>query len=220
MLIAVNLSLIGGFLDAYTYVLKGGVFANAQTGNVVLLSLSLLRHGEADIMKYLLPVIFFCCGILFAEAIRTMKILQIRNRKSISVLAVEALIIVLIFLGTDRLSNFVVTCLISFLAALQVRTFNKIYGSNFASTMVTGNLRTTMESLFSFITTRDRKAGFKVLIYLGVIISFGCGACLGAVCSSRFQEPAILICLFFLLFTLVLILIQGNPDRENASGNQ
>jgi uncharacterized protein DUF1275 len=27
----------GGFLDAYTFVGRGGVFANAQTGNIVLL---------------------------------------------------------------------------------------------------------------------------------------------------------------------------------------
>jgi hypothetical protein len=31
------LACAGGFLDAYTFVGRGGVFANAQTGNIVLL---------------------------------------------------------------------------------------------------------------------------------------------------------------------------------------
>ena len=31
-----------GFLDAFTYVAHGGVFANAQTGNVVLAGISLV----------------------------------------------------------------------------------------------------------------------------------------------------------------------------------
>ena len=38
LLLAVLLSLSGGFQDAYTYVLRGNVFANAQTGNVVFMS--------------------------------------------------------------------------------------------------------------------------------------------------------------------------------------
>ena len=32
--IGVLLALTGGFLDAYTYVSRGGVFANAQTGSI------------------------------------------------------------------------------------------------------------------------------------------------------------------------------------------
>ena len=40
-LIAMLLAIVGGFLDAYTYVARGGVFANAQTGNIVLFGLHL-----------------------------------------------------------------------------------------------------------------------------------------------------------------------------------
>ena len=34
------LTVVGGFLDTYTYLSRGGVFANAQTGNIVLLALT------------------------------------------------------------------------------------------------------------------------------------------------------------------------------------
>ena len=30
------LAIVGGFLDAYSYLMRGHVFANAQTGNIVL----------------------------------------------------------------------------------------------------------------------------------------------------------------------------------------
>lgn len=40
---AVFVTLSGGFQDAYTYISRGQVFANAQTGNIVLLSAALLR---------------------------------------------------------------------------------------------------------------------------------------------------------------------------------
>ena len=39
--VAMLLALAGGFLDAYTYVTRGGVFANAQTGNIVLFGINL-----------------------------------------------------------------------------------------------------------------------------------------------------------------------------------
>ena len=35
------LAIVGGFLDAYTFVGRGGVFCNAQTGNIVLLGVYL-----------------------------------------------------------------------------------------------------------------------------------------------------------------------------------
>ena len=34
--LATILALTGGFMDAYSYLMRGGVFANAETGNIVL----------------------------------------------------------------------------------------------------------------------------------------------------------------------------------------
>ena len=36
-LVCIILASVGGFLEAFTYLLKGGVFCNAQTGNFALL---------------------------------------------------------------------------------------------------------------------------------------------------------------------------------------
>ena len=44
-LTAVFLSLSGGLQDAYTYVYRDKVFANAQTGNIVLLSQSIYERS-------------------------------------------------------------------------------------------------------------------------------------------------------------------------------
>ena len=38
-IVGVLLAIAGGFLDVYTYISRGGVFANAQTGNIVLLGI-------------------------------------------------------------------------------------------------------------------------------------------------------------------------------------
>ena len=37
--ICIMLASVGGFLEAFTYLLKGGVFCNAQTGNFAMLAI-------------------------------------------------------------------------------------------------------------------------------------------------------------------------------------
>ena len=39
--VAVFLAFSGGVMDAYSYLVRGGVFANAQTGNLLLLGINL-----------------------------------------------------------------------------------------------------------------------------------------------------------------------------------
>lgn len=46
---ALFIILSGGFQDAYTYISRGGVFANAQTGNIVLMSSAMF---DGDVLKF------------------------------------------------------------------------------------------------------------------------------------------------------------------------
>ena len=64
---AIFLTLSGGFQDAYTYLCRGKVFANAQTGNIVLMSTHFFEGEFGLILHYLIPVISFIFGICVAE---------------------------------------------------------------------------------------------------------------------------------------------------------
>ena len=46
--IGIFLTMAGGFMDAYSYICRGKVFANAQTGNIVLLGQSLAEANYYD----------------------------------------------------------------------------------------------------------------------------------------------------------------------------
>ena len=61
--------LSGGFQDAYTYFCRGEVFANAQTGNIVLMSTAFFRSEWGTVLKYLIPVCSFLIGTAVAELI-------------------------------------------------------------------------------------------------------------------------------------------------------
>ena len=69
-LTAVFLSLSGGLQDAYTYLFRGKVFANAQTGNIVLLSANIMDGQWDKVLHYLVPLCAFALGVLVAEKMR------------------------------------------------------------------------------------------------------------------------------------------------------
>ena len=49
------LAVSGGLQDAYTYFTRDGVFSNAQTGNVVLMSERFMNGEWAAGLHYLIP---------------------------------------------------------------------------------------------------------------------------------------------------------------------
>ena len=54
--VGILLALAGGFMDAYSYMARGHVFANAQTGNILLFAVAISEGRSADSLRYLLPV--------------------------------------------------------------------------------------------------------------------------------------------------------------------
>ena len=68
-LTAAFLSISGGLQDAYTYICRGEVFANAQTGNIVLLSQCIANRDLELSIHYIVPLLFFAVGIAVAEII-------------------------------------------------------------------------------------------------------------------------------------------------------
>ena len=61
-LTAAFLSISGGLQDAYTYLFRGKVFANAQTGNIVLLSACVVDRNWYQAALYLIPLLLAILG--------------------------------------------------------------------------------------------------------------------------------------------------------------
>ena len=178
LLTAAFLSVSGGLQDAYTYVFRGKVFANAQTGNIVLLSKCVVERNWHLAIHYLVPLLFFALGVIVAESIRMkyQKIQKIHWRQLI--LIIEILLLFMVgFLPTkwDLIAN----AMVSFSCAMQVQTFRKVNGYAFASTMCIGNIRSGMESLCAYKKTHDKDILYKSLCYISIIIMFAFGAGLG-----------------------------------------
>ena len=64
MRLGILLALSGGLMDAYSYLFRGEVFANAQTGNILLCSVALSQGEWGVAVQYAFPVLAFGLGIL------------------------------------------------------------------------------------------------------------------------------------------------------------
>lgn len=57
LLLGAMLAMAGGFFDAYTYLCRGKVFANAQTGNIVLFGANIAEGNWLRAAEYFLPIL-------------------------------------------------------------------------------------------------------------------------------------------------------------------
>lgn len=78
-------------MDAYSYIGRGEVFANAQTGNMLLLGVHLSEGNIPAAIRYLCPVLAFTFGIALADIVRNSGIGSHLHWRQISVVA-EAII--------------------------------------------------------------------------------------------------------------------------------
>lgn len=178
------LSFSGGLQDAYTYNMRNGVFANAQTGNVVLMSQNFMQGNWYKGLHYMIPLVSFAAGIFLAERIES----RFKNSTKIHwrqiILVIE--FILLLAVGFMPASfNMVANVLVSFSCAMQVQTFRKVHGYGYASTMCIGNLRSGTESLSHYIRTKEKESLRKALHFFGIILIFAIGAGIGGVISGR-----------------------------------
>ena len=131
---AVFIILSGGFQDAYTYCCRGGVFANAQTGNIVLMSSALFRGDWGAVVKYLVPVLSFLLGIAVAELVHV----HYRRQEKIhwrQIVLIEEIILLFIVGFIPEYLDPLANALVSFVCALQVQTFHKIHGQPYGITV-------------------------------------------------------------------------------------
>lgn len=206
------LSASGGLQDAYTYIGRGKVFANAQTGNIVLMSQAAFNGDLSRVLHYLIPLLSFALGVAAAEVIH----IRYREAKHLHWRQLVLLVEILLLFGVGFIPNtldLAANALVSFACAMQVQAFRKVHGYPFASTMCIGNMRSGMESLVVYFHLQDKKVLHKALHYFGVILLFAIGAGVGAHCVSVFGNKTIWFSCALLLVSLCFMFIQ---DEEEA----
>ena len=213
MILGVVLTLAGGFQDAYFYNCRGQVFANAQTGNIVLLGQNIASGNFQNALHYLFPLLAFLAGVYLSEWVRELcKSFQKLHWRQI-VLAFEIVMLAIAGLLPQSL-NVVSNVLMSFACAMQVDSFRKFRGIPCATTMCIGNMRSGTELLCRYHITKDPELKRKSLHYYFIILVFAIGAAIGAVASQKFGNPAIWIAAGLMLLGFILMFVKEEIQGE------
>ena len=193
--------LSGGLQDAYTYCCRDKVFANAQTGNIVLMSTHLFAGDWAGVFRYFVPLISFMAGIFVAECVhRRYKCMEKVHWRQLIILAEIVLLFFVGFLPQEV--NTFANALVSFVCAMQVQTFRKVRGTAYASTMC-----------IVYFHTHDREVLKKALTYFGVIGIFAVGAGLGSVLTARFAEKGIWVSCLLLAVSFLMMFVREEEKK-------
>ena len=205
--VMILLNLSGGTQDACSYFLRDHVFANAQTGNIVLMGCYLISEDLRNSIRYFLPVAFFALGVLMACLIHS----RFRHTGKIHwrhlVLTLEIILLFIVGFIPGQL-NWLANGLTSFACAMQVQSFRTVRGSAYASTMCIGNMRSGMEALSAYIRTHDRNVLGKALRYWEIIFLFAVGAGIGGQFVVLFGAHTIWFSCLLLLVSFCLMFIR------------
>ena len=199
--IACLLSLSGGFLDAFTYIGHGGVFANAMTANVVLLG---VKAGTGDVsgaLTHAPPLFAFLAGVFIAQAIRLPRFGA--RWPALSSLLFEIVALTLIAFLPRRFPDIWIVLSISFVAALQNSSFTRVRAWSYNSVVTTGNLRRFAELLFTGAVPRpDPEVLEQSGVFCAICLSFLAGTLIGGLTTGWLHNGALAIPIVMMAFVL------------------
>ena len=175
--VAIPLALAGGVMDAYSYLVRDHVFANAQTGNMLLFGIHLAAGRWIECLHYGVPVACFAAGIALCHSIKIFAKEEHLHWRQLA-LVVEAAFLVIVSLIPEGRSLWA-NGLTSFACGIQVQAFRKFHGHPLATTMCIGNLRSGTQSIVSWFSGGDEASLRAGALSYFVIFCFVVGAVIG-----------------------------------------
>ncbi len=181
---------VGGALDSWVYLAHGHVFANAQTGNVVLMMIATAGGNFAQAGSHLISLAAFIAGVFISrQAGSVLKRMSLDSRDIR--LAVEAVLLVALGFAASRLSDLAVTACVGFVAGLQITSLSHIGAWSFNTGMTTGNLRGAVSALSKALTGAQEERA-HALVMGALCVAFATGALIGAWLTPRLGNLTLL----------------------------
>ena len=191
LLVACLLSMSGGFIDAFTWLSLGGVFANSQTGNVVFLGVYAASGQWLQALHHVPPILAFVAGAWVATTVRA----------PLLCLAGEIVSLTVVMLLLHRLAEPVAVIGVAFGVALQTASFRLVERWKYLSVTVTGN---TLRAIDLLVTDPRREAVRGAKVILTICLMFLLGAAAGALATKRLGAGGLIVPIALLTFALAL----------------
>ncbi|WP_370542755.1 YoaK family protein [Burkholderia ubonensis] len=190
--VAALLTLSGGYLDAYTYVGHGHVFANTMTGNVALLGINLSAGEWAAALHHVPPLGGFVVAVFVAHLLGLAAQRGWMRHTAFASLVVEIAFLGIAASGLVGASSAWLIPGISFVATLQTLSFTHLEELSYTSVMTTGNLRRAAQKLFVGLIPRyDAGALHDSALLATISFCFLAGAVAGGLVTRLVPDVAL-----------------------------
>jgi uncharacterized membrane protein YoaK (UPF0700 family) len=210
---ALLLTLANGFLDAHTYLVRGGVFANVQTANVIFFAIDTSERKFTAALAHVWPLLAFIAGVTLASHIKSGRVERTLPRPLVWTMAIQAVALVVIGFVPASVPHSYVTVPISFLAAMQIGLFRNIGDLVYLPVATTGNLMRFVEAGYDGFVEKHAPSRWAFGVYGALILTFAAGALIGAVASLALGVHAIWLPAGVLAITLCLFIIDERHLR-------
>ncbi|MBO8458320.1 MAG: DUF1275 domain-containing protein [Spirochaetes bacterium] len=209
----------GGFMGAFTYILNGGVFCNAQTANFVLLAIALGQGHWKNALYYLLPISAYFGGTVLSEFFPERLKQQGSLRWDTVLVGIE--IVIILGLGfLPETAPFQITQIaINFIASMQYNTFRQARNIPMATTFCTNHLRQTGIYIRKWVKTKNSETGKRILIHLAMIGIFVAGCIICTLLCPVFKGKAIWGAEIPLAIVFIDLLNADLKEGKSQTGN-
>lgn len=206
IIVFVLLMVTAGMMGAYTFVLRGGVFCNAQTANIVMMAIAFGQKNWSLGFYFLIPIAAYCVGAFLSEMLPHTVRKTGWLRWDTCLIAIEIAVLFVIGFLPLSLPHQVVQVLINFIASMQYNTFRQAEGIPMATTFCTNHVRQVGISLAKMIHKKDRTVLHRCLVHLLMLVGFFGGACVLTVLCNLLKEKAIWIAIVPMLVNFIMLL--------------
>ena len=171
---------VGGYLGAFTYNLRGGVFCNAQTANVVLFAIALGKGAFGQAIYYVIPMSAYLAGAILSEALP----LKLRRagliRWDTALVGLELLAVLILGFLPESAPFQITQVAVNFICSMQYNTFRQAQGVPMATTFCTNHIRQTGVHLAKWLRGGHPQERALCLAHMGMVLAFAAG---GVVCT-------------------------------------
>lgn len=194
-IIYVLLMMSAGMMGAYTFNIRGGVFCNAQTANIVIMSIAFGKGNWAHGFYYLIPITAYLMGAFISEILPSPVKKFGFLRWDTYLIAFETITLLIIGFIPTSVPHQVVQVMINFIASMQYNTFRQAEGIPMATTFCTNHVRQVGIAFAKVIRKKDQAARSRGLTHLKMLTSFIVGGTLLTFACSYLEEKAIWVAL-------------------------
>ncbi len=205
-IIYVLLMLCSGMMGAYTYTMRGGVFCNAQTANLLIMSIYLANRQFSDAFYFLIPITAYFLGTIISECLP----LPVKKwrflRWDTYLIAFEILTLLIVGFIPLTWSHHIVQVMINFIASMQYNTFRQAEGIPVATTFCTNHVRQIGIACARSFRKHDIHPLKLALFHLSMLIYFIVGGIILTVISTYMREKSIWIAIIPLFIALIKLI--------------